>query len=175
MIDLLTADGLGDLIKSAREGIGFLRDASDTARSVRDTIDELGAEPVSDGRIRVEVSEVLDKLIRAQIGQSEILDRLQQLEAALKNADRSEKEFARYTLTETKAGGLVYALKPNDEMDEPHHYLCAHCVGNNKKSILQPATETSMHCRNCKTYTWMKHPEPKPLVERYRRQTWMDR
>ena len=71
--------------------------------------------------------------------QSALSDRVAELEDKLRQLDDFEAQIQRYKLhefAETKA--LVYALQPGHENGEPLHYLCATCLGNRKKTILQP-------------------------------------
>lgn len=92
------------------------------------------------------VAEVNAKLMDATVvalasleKQSALSDRVAELEEKHRKFDEFETQIKRYKLhecTETKA--LVYALQPSHENGEPLHYLCATCVGNRKKTILQP-------------------------------------
>ena len=52
----------------------------------------------------------------------------------------------RYRLVGQK-GVFVYALKDEHRSDEPFHYLCPSCFGQEKKGILQRATKTERTTR----------------------------
>ena len=47
------------------------------------------------------------------------------------------KEAKRYVLKELVPGVVVYALKEDQCISEPNHYLCTNCYQEERKSILQ--------------------------------------
>ena len=127
------------------------------------------------------ISEVNTKLMDAtavalasQEKQSELINRIAELEDKLKEVENWESQIKRYKLYEfptTKA--LAYALQPDMANDEPIHYLCTTCVNKRQKSILQPRGRL-LYCPVCD-----KAIETQPLPPRKPRNTtgssWMAR
>ncbi|QXH25101.1 hypothetical protein ACTTAK_06645 [Rhodobacter capsulatus] len=99
------------------------------------------------------VIELLDKLIDAKAAQAEIRDLVLTLQRELQERDQFEAELARYALTKTDRGARIYTLKADDSRGEPLHHICPSCVGQRKKSILQPSVDAynSLTCPSCKT------------------------
>lgn len=85
-----------------------------------------------------------------QLKTNETLDKTRHLEREIERLKNWNKEISHYKLREI--GHEVYAyekIKPSKKRNTtPHHYLCAKCVNDQKKSILQLLTQTSV----CKTY-----------------------
>lgn len=147
-IEMFSLEGMGDLLRYGRVGIGAIKDAADTTRAVRDAIAK-SENGIPGPDVRAAMSNVLQKLIDAQIAQSDIMARVHELEGAFRKAEQIEREFARYELHETNVGTFVYALKESDGNGEPHHYLCPRCREDNKKSILQRWSDYEKKCRAC--------------------------
>jgi hypothetical protein len=98
----------------------------------------------SDTKINEAVIEIQKALLTAQSAAFEDRERLAaqqvriaELEAKLSEIDRWEKDKARYQLTETATGALVYALKQNCANGDPDHKLCVKCFNEDRKSVLQ--------------------------------------
>lgn len=49
-----------------------------------------------------------------------------------------KEEKARYRMANLPDGAVVYVLPPPLKDGEAPHWLCAHCFGEGKKSMLQP-------------------------------------
>jgi hypothetical protein len=102
------------------------------------------------------ISEVNTKLMEAtavalasQEKQSELTNRLAELEEKLREIENWESQIKRYELYEfpfTKA--LAYALQQDMANDEPIHYLCTTCVNKRQKTILQPKGRL-LYCPIC--------------------------
>ena len=126
------------------------------------------------------ISEVNAKLMDAtavalasQEKQSELSNRIAELEDQLRKVQDWESQIKRYKLHEfpaTKA--LAYMLKQGMEEDEPVHYLCATCVGKREKTILQP-NGRFLACPVCKTSIAT---QPSPQVRRQTsKSNWLSR
>jgi PIN domain nuclease of toxin-antitoxin system len=79
------------------------------------------------------------------------------LEKKLLSYEQWEKEAARYKLEEIDTQVFVYAYKKSNENQDPMHYLCAKCMNDKKKSILNLDHESSdgsksYHCPSCDKY-----------------------
>lgn len=94
--------------------------------------------------------------------------RIAELEAKLSQIDQWEAEKARYVLTETPTGKLVYALKPDCANGEPDHRICVKCFNENRKSVLQVTARHSggeaVICENCQTKATLS-PFPKTELD----------
>jgi hypothetical protein len=102
------------------------------------------------------VSKILEVLIAVQKDalsmqekQSSLTSRITELESQLQQLKNWESELQRYQLTRFAFGGYAYSLKPGMENAEPPHYLCASCMNQRKKSILQPDTDAFLRCGIC--------------------------
>ncbi len=138
-------------ISLAKDGFGLVKEASGVAGKLRDVFS--GAkEKAPDFDTVGLASDLAQKLLNAQIAQSEIMNRLLELEAALKEAQRKQDEAERYTLVTLPLGALVLALKDGDPKGEPPHYLCHACFEDGKKRILQPfgRSLSTLECPGCR-------------------------
>ncbi|CBE68064.1 MAG: hypothetical protein F9K13_13815 [Candidatus Methylomirabilis oxygeniifera] len=102
------------------------------------------------------VSEVNAKLMQAnaialssQEKQSLLSNRITELENQLRELNNWESESQRYQLIQFTFGGYAFCLTPGLENTEPPHYLCAACMNQRKKSILQPYGEAFLRCSLC--------------------------
>lgn len=104
------------------------------------------------------ISEINTKLMEAttvalasQEKQSALSNRIAELEEQLRQIEDWESQIKRYKLhefPETKT--FAYKLQESMSNGEPLHYLCATCVNERKKSILQPSGHI-LTCTVCKT------------------------
>lgn len=67
-----------------------------------------------------------------------------------------QDEQPKYELLALADSALVYVLKPDHQLDQPKHYLCANCFTNQQKTILQAdgyvRSERKLSCHTCKSY-----------------------
>jgi len=120
------------------------------------------------------VSEVNAKLMQAnavalssQEKQSFLTNRITELENQLRELKNWESETQRYQLTKLAFGGYAFSLKPGMESGEPHHYLCAPCMNQRKKSILQPFGEAFLRCSLCHEEIQISNEPPIQVVSDY--------
>lgn len=113
------------------------------------------------------VSEVNAKLMQAnavalssQEKQSFLTNRITELENELRELKSWERESQRYQLTKLAFGAYAYSLKPDMENAEPPHYLCATCMNQRKKSVLQPCGEVFLRCSICHEEIQVANPSP---------------
>lgn len=75
------------------------------------------------------------------------------LEKKLIEHENWDTEKSQYELKKVTPGVFVYSHKPNDDLAEPDHWLCANCFNNGKKSIIQPNPRSTSYwiCPKCET------------------------
>jgi hypothetical protein len=96
--------------------------------------------------------------LASQEKQSMLSNRIAELENELRELKNFERESQRYQLTKFAfGGGYAYSLKPGMENAEPPHYLCANCMNQRKKSILQPSVEAFLRCSVCREEIQIAH------------------
>ena len=102
--------------------------------------------------LQTAIFDLHDRVRQAQTEQDELAKAKDELQRKLMEYDRWDAEAARYKLLELAEGIFVYALKDEHKGNEPAHYLCAHCFGERKRSILQhPVAGYSKYvCHACK-------------------------
>ena len=129
----------------------------------------------SDTEINLAVIEIQRTLLEAQLAafedrerQSALQNRIAELEADLTRVHQWTASKARYQLTETATGSLVYALKPECANGDPDHRLCVKCFDEDRKSVLQVITRNSggesVMCHRCNTKMTLS-PFPKIKVD----------
>jgi hypothetical protein len=111
--------------------------------------------------LQTSILDLIDRVRLAQAEQDELTKIKDELEHKLMEYQRWDAEAARYELRQLADGIFVYAVKPDHKGSEPAHYLCPHCFGQKKRSILQrPGVGyTNYVCHDCKMDI---NPEPTP-------------
>lgn len=101
------------------------------------------------------VSEVNTKLMEASVitlasleKQSTLANRVTELENQLRDIENWEGTLKKYELHKFAIGSLAYVQNSSVQTSEPTHYICATCVNNRQKSILQPKG-VNLHCNLC--------------------------
>ena len=101
------------------------------------------------------VSEVNAKLVDATVvtlasleKQSALTSRVSELEEKLRSVENWESQMQRYELYQFATRVFAYAYKESMQNSEPPHYICATCVSNGKKVILQPFGN-NLKCNVC--------------------------
>jgi hypothetical protein len=104
------------------------------------------------------VSEVNARLMDAtavalasQERQSELLNRVAQLEKELADLRERQRIAQRYQLHKFPPGSLAYRLNEEHETTEPAHFLCAKCVDDGGHTKLQPWGSRRLKCMTCET------------------------
>jgi hypothetical protein len=115
---------------------------------------------IKDSAVRKKVEDLLNSIIPLQTW---IITLQEELSAALKgkealqqklrDLENWQQEAARYELKELASGVYVYALKEASRSSEPHHFLCAKCYNEGRKSILQRTGQfpsgLCFRCQSC--------------------------
>ena len=109
--------------------------------------------------------------------QSDLIGRVNELEARLADVSKWAAEQARYHLTEFSVGRFAYVLKEEASNGEPSHKLCAKCFSDSRKSILQTVKKhsggESVYCQHCKQKTILQEFAP-PEVHTTGRRPWIN-
>lgn len=71
--------------------------------------------------------------------ETELSNRVRQLEKELAALEAWSAEKERYELKDVGSGFIAYAVKEEKRGVEPPHHLCANCFDKGEKSILQPS------------------------------------
>ena len=95
--------------------------------------------------------------IQANLAQSNLIDRVRQLEAQIAQMETWSTEKQRYELKAVFPGSFAYALKPGTSGTEPAHYICQPCYEKGKKRVLQSKPSampdlipSTLNCPECK-------------------------
>jgi hypothetical protein len=101
------------------------------------------------------VSEVNTKLMQVtavslagQEKQAALAAEIAELKEKLRNVEDWESQIQQYSLQALPTGALAHGLKPDMNNGQPPHYICTTCVGNRKKTILQPKGR-ALYCTAC--------------------------
>jgi hypothetical protein len=126
-------------------GLGALKSAFDMAKGLKD-IDNAA-------RRNAAVIELQEKILTAQSVQSDLVERMRELELQVAGFETWKAEKKRYKLTDFGGGTFAYLLKAEAADGEPSHRLCAQCYQKNQKSILQflhrSHGQDYYKCQNC--------------------------
>jgi hypothetical protein len=87
--------------------------------------------------LQIQILSLIDQIHEAKASQSALMDQIGQLEKEKAEIENFTAELEKYQFYSPWQGTLVYARKQSVENPQPPHYLCANCVAQHKKSILQ--------------------------------------
>jgi hypothetical protein len=127
-------------------GIGALKTAFDIAKGLKDIDDT--------ARRNAAVIELQEKILSAQSAQSDLVERVRELEKEVAAFETWDADKKRYELKDIGLGSLAYVVKESERGAEPPHQICAACYQHRKVSILQPKSESRdklLICPECKT------------------------
>jgi hypothetical protein len=77
------------------------------------------------------------RIFEANAAQSELVERIRQLEGQITRMKDWDAQKQRYRLATPFPGCMVYALQKSMSDGQPAHYLCTACFQNGQPSILQ--------------------------------------
>ena len=155
------------MISEASAAIGSIKAAMDIAKGAAGLKSEV--------EINLAVIDIQRALLDAQSAAFEDRERqisqqrrVAELEDQLVRVHQWAEEKARYKLTETPSGALVYSLKPECANGDPDHRLCVKCFNEDRKSVLQVKTRHSggerVQCQHCNDLMLLS-PFPKTRVD----------
>ena len=125
---------------------GAISGATTAAKDIKALFDKPDIDVTSAKQL---VSELYDKLLKAQTDHISIKGALLDLQEEQRRIDHFKAQAARYALVQTDMGAMVYELKPACAEGEPIHCLCTACYEKQVKSILQPAGFNTLGCPTC--------------------------
>ena len=97
------------------------------------------------------ILDLQSSIFEAQSKMEELSRAKQESEDKLRAIQKWESEKSRYVLQELAPNILVYALRPDDKIGEPSHYLCPNCFQKDEKRLLQRPSpnHTNFKCHAC--------------------------
>ena len=127
-------------------GISAFKAMLDIAKSIKD---------MNDTSVRQGISiELREQILAAQEAQSALIEQVGALKAEVTKFETWETEKQKYELKDLGWGALAYVLKPEARRGEPPHWVCTHCFGERKISIIQNVFEEGfgkcLICPACK-------------------------
>jgi DNA-directed RNA polymerase subunit RPC12/RpoP len=120
--------------------------------------------------VQMQLTDAIASALDSQEKEATLAARVRELEKEVADVRNWETDMRRYELFEFPSGHLAYALMRGLEQGEPMHYLCASCISNKKKSIMQPSG-LQLRCPSCNTGIFRdRRSSPPP---RRNGETWM--
>lgn len=139
-----------------------LRAVADLAKLVVDAHDA-GVRREKSIELQRQIVTALESAVAAQVAQSALLKRVNELEKTVADLEAWDAEKQKYELVKLKqyvstehAGAFAYALKEGVSPSEPKHFICPNCYEQRHKSILQPVMldlgkVQILFCPRCRT------------------------
>jgi hypothetical protein len=128
-------------------GIGALKTAFDMTQGLQKIHDAVARDRA--------VIELQQEILAAQAAQSALVQSVSDLEKEVARLKDWESDKSRYQLAELRSGLVALSLKQSLQNGEPHHYICADCAANGKKSYLQKHISgpyyDEFRCGGCKS------------------------
>jgi hypothetical protein len=124
------------MLAEAKLAMDGIKGALDIAKTLKDVRDE--------ALIATKVSDLMALMIQAQshasaayARETELAQRIRDLEAKVASFQKWETEKQRYELVKASGGARVYAIKESERGVEPTHYICPACYERGQKMIFQ--------------------------------------
>ena len=141
------------MLAEAKLAMDSIKGALDIAKTIKDVRDEAA--------LATQVSDIMHSMIDAQAHASaayaretELTQRIRELEAQVASFEKWEAEKQRYQLERVGSGTFAYRLKESERRGEPTHYICQPCYERGKKMIFQFTQEYDRgpvhQCPGCK-------------------------
>ena len=115
------------MVGEAFAGLSAIKTALDIAKGLKDIDDA--------ARRNAAIIELQEKLLAAHAAQSDLTERIRELEEKVRSFETWEREKQRYQLQKF-GNGFAYVLKPEMQKTETPHQICANCYARGKKSFL---------------------------------------
>ena len=101
-----------------------------------------GLKDINDATIRNgAVIELQEQILTAQAAQSDLIERIRELEKEVASFEQWDAKEQEYELKKVARGAVAYMLKPEGRGTKPPHWVCTHCFQNRKISIMQPLAD----------------------------------
>ncbi|MBR3371182.1 MAG: hypothetical protein IKG52_11200 [Rhodobacteraceae bacterium] len=143
--------------ETLNNAVGLARDVGtatgNIARAIQTVQGLFQKSPVgTDADIKLALSDLTLQVANAQMANAHLKGQLLALQQELGKAKAFKSDLEKYVRQETQAGSIVYAFNDMDAVmrGEPLHYLCASCIEDGHKSILQ-GDKYFRKCPKCKT------------------------
>ena len=145
MVDMSAIAGFATSVRAAVEITKAMKDLNDANLLQTKTFE-----------LTREIMAAQSYAVDAVTAQSDLLQRVRQLEEEKAKLETWNAEKSRYELKSIQTGVTVYALKESMEQGEEPHYLCPTCYNRGQKSILQrevrsPGMVRMQICHECGT------------------------
>lgn len=109
-----------------------------------------------------ELTDLTGKLLASQVASLACQDRVNSLEAEIKQLREFELDKQDYELSQGAAQSWMYQLKQHHAEGAERHYLCVHCYQQGIKSILQYAKHVpvglELACSACRNTAYLTLP-----------------
>lgn len=122
------------MLAEAKLALDGIKGALDIAKTLKDVRDE--------AVIATKVSDLMASMIDAQshasaayARETELTQRIRDLEAKIAGFEKWEAERQRYELQRVGSGVYAYRLKESECAVEPAHYICTACYERRQKGI----------------------------------------
>ena len=133
------------MVSEVITGLSAIKTAFDLAKGLKDIDDAT--------RRNAAVIELQEKILTAQTTQSELLERVSELEKEVTKLKTWDADKQRYELVALAPNVVAYAVKEAMRGSEPQHYLCANCYNQGNKSYLMQHLRGShvdkFKCNSC--------------------------
>lgn len=143
-LDLQLLNGLSE---SASSISGAIRNAVDAVSALKALLKS--PERRSDAEIEAAVAQVALAMENTKLNNRLLEMQVAILADAIRSANEAQAQLDRYALWETEEGNFVYKLKDAYRETEPPHFICPHCYGEGRRSILQGGGHFKF-CKACK-------------------------
>jgi hypothetical protein len=119
------------MVGEAFAGLSAIKTAFDIAKGLKDIDDA--------ARRNAAIIELQKELLSAQAAQSDMTQRIRDLQEELASFETWDAEKEKYQLKQLVPSGpsFAYVLKPQAASGEPFHCICATCYQKRIKSVLQ--------------------------------------
>lgn len=152
-----------DWLTGAVESAKTMKDIGQSLLTIRD--ESVIRERVYD--LNNNLLELQQKLLEAQVSQMGLIQRIQELEAEVANANQSQQLMAQYTLRTFPTGASAYVLN-TEAATEPSRYFCSNCLET--KSV--PVTLQGARLKACPSCQNRISTAPQPPITTRRVQRW---
>ena len=141
-------------IKGAIDSVKVLSDILEASKDLRNFNEMASAL----SKVNSQLLSATAVALASQEKQSQLSNRVLELENQLREIEDWNTQIQRYKLHEFPSGALAYKLCERIEQNEPEHYLCVTCVDKKHRTTLQPSHD-HLNCHSCKSSIYTKRTE----------------
>ena len=133
------------MVGEAFASLSAIKTAFDMAKGLQDIHDAAARDRA--------VIELQKEILAAQAAQFSLVEQVSSLKEQMAKFETWDTEKQKYELKALVPNVMAYAIKESMRGIEPHHYLCANCYSNGKKSFLNQTVRGTrvdrFHCNTC--------------------------